>query len=286
MGFAHNAVVADGGKEVLFAARATVGVAFEPCALGVQEGICWPFFAGDGAPLKKTEGVFPLLPVGFGLASVAFHDKSMGEFVGNDIIKIALTVMLAQLLVQADEVVCAPLLAALAYGAVAFEVKSQLKRECRGFCEGGNIAVERGAGKGCIIHGESIAKSYVTISEKKEVFMQYDQRPYVKDEPLGSPKGPATAVYALYAVSFFVGITAIIGVIIAHVKKAEARGTWLYSHYAWQIRTFWWFVAWMVLGVILLVVVVGYVVIAGALVWFVYRIAKGWLRLLEGREVW
>lgn len=112
----------------------------------------------------------------------------------------------------------------------------------------------------------------------------YDQRPYVKDAP-ENQKGPATAVYALYAASFFVGITALIGVIIAHVKKGDARGTWLESHYGWQIRTFWWFVAWTVLGVVLLFIVVGYVVILGALVWFIYRIAKGWLRLLEGREV-
>jgi uncharacterized membrane protein len=104
------------------------------------------------------------------------------------------------------------------------------------------------------------------------------------DRPI--PKGPATAVYVLYALSFFVGITAIIGVIIAHVKRSDVQGSWLESHFTWQIRTFWWGFLWTAASVILMMIAVGYFLLLGVAVWFIYRITKGWLRLLEGRAMY
>jgi uncharacterized membrane protein len=98
-------------------------------------------------------------------------------------------------------------------------------------------------------------------------------------------KGPVTAVYALYAVSFFVGITAFIGILIAYIKKADAKGSWIQSHYDWQIRSFWWTLIWSVIGLILTFIGIGYLIILAALGWFIYRIVKGWLRLLEDRPV-
>ena len=49
----------------------------------------------------------------------------------------------------------------------------------------------------------------------------------------------ATIVYALQALGFFLGITWIVGVVIDYVKLDDVRGTWLESHFRWQIRTFW-----------------------------------------------
>ena len=49
----------------------------------------------------------------------------------------------------------------------------------------------------------------------------------------------ALVVYVLQALSFFWGITAVIGVIIDYVKLDDARGTWVENHLRWQIRTFW-----------------------------------------------
>ena len=95
----------------------------------------------------------------------------------------------------------------------------------------------------------------------------------------------AIAVYALQALGFINGITWIVGVVIDYVKRDEAVGTWLESHYRWQIRTFWWGVLWGVSGAVLLLLLIGYVVWAAAAIWVIYRIAKGWLYLNDGKPI-
>jgi uncharacterized membrane protein len=76
-----------------------------------------------------------------------------------------------------------------------------------------------------------------------------------------------------------------VGVIIDYVKRDDARGTWLESHFRWQIRTFWWSLLWAVIGGILAFILVGFAILAIAAIWMIYRIVKGWLRLAERREV-
>ena len=87
--------------------------------------------------------------------------------------------------------------------------------------------------------------------------------------------------------SFLFGWPSIIAVIINYVKRDEVRGTWLESHFRWQIRTFWFALAWAVIvGLVslpLTVILVGigtWVVGMFALgIWAIYRIGRGWLRL-------
>jgi uncharacterized membrane protein len=114
------------------------------------------------------------------------------------------------------------------------------------------------------------------------------------DVPAGAPaQGEAEAslrrlaglVYGLQAASLLVGITLFAGVIINYLRRREASGTWLESHFTWQIRTFWWSLAWCVLGVATAVLIVGFVILAASAVWFVYRIVKGWSELNEGRPM-
>lgn len=89
--------------------------------------------------------------------------------------------------------------------------------------------------------------------------------------------------------SFLFGWPSIIAVIINYVKRGEARGTWLESHFTWQIRTFWFALAWAALvalvSIPLAVILVGIGTwIAGMFllgVWAIYRIARGWLRLKD-----
>lgn len=91
--------------------------------------------------------------------------------------------------------------------------------------------------------------------------------------------------------SFLFGWPSIIAVIINYVKRGEAQGTWLESHFTWQIRTFWLALAWAVIvalvSIPLAVILVGIGTwIAGMFVlgvWAIYRIARGWLRL-NGRQ--
>lgn len=92
-------------------------------------------------------------------------------------------------------------------------------------------------------------------------------------------------VYALQAIGFIVGITWIVAVIIDYVKLDDVRGSWLESHFRWQIRTFWWGLAWGALGLLLLIVAVGYLVWVAAGIWVIYRIVKGWLYLNDGKPI-
>jgi uncharacterized membrane protein len=97
------------------------------------------------------------------------------------------------------------------------------------------------------------------------------------------------AIYACYAVGFFIGITWLVGIIIAYVKRDDGKGTWMESHFSWQIRTFWWSLLWCLIGAIFAVTVIGLVVAwplwAIAWLWALYRVIKGWLRLSEARPV-
>ena len=95
----------------------------------------------------------------------------------------------------------------------------------------------------------------------------------------------ATLVYALYTASILMGITLIGGVVVAYLKRDDAAGTWLESHYRWQIRTFWWSLLWGAIGLVTTLILVGFVVLFAAVVWFIYRVAKGWLALRAGKPV-
>jgi uncharacterized membrane protein len=92
-------------------------------------------------------------------------------------------------------------------------------------------------------------------------------------------------VYALYAVSFMLGLTALAAIIINYVKRPAVVGTVYASHFAWQIRTFWIGLAGMVLAVLTMVILIGWVIAALTLVWSVYRLVVGALRLMEDRPV-
>lgn len=92
-------------------------------------------------------------------------------------------------------------------------------------------------------------------------------------------------VYALQLAGYFVGVTFIAGVIINYVKRKDVEGTWLESHFRWQIRTFWFGLLWSAVGVVLLVVIVGIPILIGAAVWVLYRAIKGWIELSEGKPL-
>jgi uncharacterized membrane protein len=103
---------------------------------------------------------------------------------------------------------------------------------------------------------------------------------------LASLKTIAMAVYALQALSFFFGVTALVAVVINYVKREDAAGTVYASHFDWQIRTFWWGLLWAVLGFMLILALgLGFVVLFAAWVWAIYRVVKGWLKLTEGKPV-
>ena len=80
--------------------------------------------------------------------------------------------------------------------------------------------------------------------------------------------------------------------IINYVKRSDVRGTWLDSHFRWQIRTFWFGLLWVALCMMFVVMTFGVGMLIAWLpltvvgLWFIYRIALGWLRLTEGRPMY
>ena len=119
--------------------------------------------------------------------------------------------------------------------------------------------------------------------------------------PFGQPSENMVTVthliYALHAFAVFTGVVGsatIIGSFVASLPSIAAivlnywnqtavRGTWLESHFRWQIRTFWFAVLWVVVAVFMLLTVIGIpfalLVMALAGLWVLYRVVRGWLAL-------
>jgi uncharacterized membrane protein len=106
------------------------------------------------------------------------------------------------------------------------------------------------------------------------------------EEAIKSVKTLTTIIYALYAASYFVGITAIVAIVINYVKKDDVAGTFLESHFRWQIRTFWFGLLWGALGGITALIVIGWPVLIADGIWIIYRLVKGWLRLNENKPMY
>jgi uncharacterized membrane protein len=118
--------------------------------------------------------------------------------------------------------------------------------------------------------------------------------------------GVTQLIYALHALSLLVGIIgtatvvgaflfgwpSIVAVIVNYVKRGDVRGTWLESHFVWQIRTFWYGLAWVVLCVLLVVFTLGagifvvWLPLGIVAIWFIYRVARGWLTLTRGQRMY
>ena len=97
--------------------------------------------------------------------------------------------------------------------------------------------------------------------------------------------GIITAASIVFA--FLTGWPSIIAVILNYAKRREARGTWLASHFRWQIRTFWFGFAWMILCLLFVLLTLGlglfvvWIPLGLVGLWFIYRIVRGWLRLMD-----
>ena len=121
------------------------------------------------------------------------------------------------------------------------------------------------------------------------------------------PSGLVTVthcVYALHSLSLLIGVTtaatiigafvfgvpSIIAVIINYVKRGEARGSYLESHFRWQIRTFWFALLWCVIGGMLFITLLGIplalTVFFAAGLWTIYRITRGWLALRDRKPMY
>jgi uncharacterized membrane protein len=114
----------------------------------------------------------------------------------------------------------------------------------------------------------------------------------------------ANIVYALHSLAIVIGIVgaatvvgsfvgsvpSIAAVVLNYVKRGDARGTWVESHYRWQIRTFWFALLWFCVGWMFIFTFVGALVgipiLIALTVWLIYRIARGWVRLGDQRPMY
>jgi uncharacterized membrane protein len=103
---------------------------------------------------------------------------------------------------------------------------------------------------------------------------------------LNAAKSLTAVIYALYAISLFIGFTAIVAVIMNYVKQDDMAGTFLESHFRWQIRTFWFGLLWGILGTITSLIIIGWFVIFADMIWVVYRIVKGWFYLNDNKPLY
>jgi len=96
------------------------------------------------------------------------------------------------------------------------------------------------------------------------------------------------------ALRFAFGLPSIIAVIMNYARRSETRGTWLESHFRWQIRTFWYAWLWIIVSLIIampLVLLAGLGFLVGLMglglvgLWVIYRIVRGWISLREGRAM-
>jgi uncharacterized membrane protein len=132
-------------------------------------------------------------------------------------------------------------------------------------------------------------------------------------QPSLDAPGPASplvtwtqVIYALHALSlltgilgaatvigaFLIGWPSLIAVILNYVKRGDVRGTWLESHFRWQIRTFWFGLLWTGLCLVFVVLTFGlgllivWIPLAVLTLWFIYRIVRGWAALAARRPMY
>ena len=110
-------------------------------------------------------------------------------------------------------------------------------------------------------------------------------------------------IYGLHAIAVFVGITSaatvaggfvfglpsLVAVFLNYLKRGDVNGTWLESHFRWQIRTFWFTFLWLVVYGLLIITIIGiplaWIMIALLGLWVGYRVIRGWVALGDGRTV-
>lgn len=113
----------------------------------------------------------------------------------------------------------------------------------------------------------------------------------VFDARLQSARNLVWWLYVFHGISFVFSLGAFswIPLIINYMKREEASGTFVHSHHIWQIRSFWWYLFWMVIGGLLFVTVIGipfaWLIWTAAWVWKAYRLIKGLLDLNDNKPM-
>jgi uncharacterized membrane protein len=132
-----------------------------------------------------------------------------------------------------------------------------------------------------------------------EVIPAHDDAHDDADGRLDGPRAWCHVMYGLHALSAVFGILtsawivtafvfsspSIIAVIINYATRGRVRGTWLETHWRWQMRTFWFALVWVIVAGLLVITIIGYplawVVALSTGLWVLYRVIRGWLALAD-----
>lgn len=134
-----------------------------------------------------------------------------------------------------------------------------------------------------------------------EVIPAHHETDSQSDGQLDGARAWCHVMYGLHALSAISGILtsawiitafvfsspSVIAVIINYVTRDQVRGTWLATHWRWQMRTFWFALVWVIVAGLLVITIIGYplawVVAVSTGLWVLYRVIRGWLALKESR---
>ncbi len=124
-----------------------------------------------------------------------------------------------------------------------------------------------------------------------------------RDSQLEGPRAWAHVMYGLHALSalsgiltsatvvgaFVFGWPSIIAIIINYFTREQVRGTWLETHWRWQLRSFWFAALWLLIAGLLFITLIGIpasiLAIIGTGMWVLYRVIRGWMALLDRRAM-
>jgi uncharacterized membrane protein len=113
----------------------------------------------------------------------------------------------------------------------------------------------------------------------------------VLDNKMESEKNTARLLYIVHALTFFfsLGVLSVVPLVINYSKRPDTEGTLVYSHHTWMIRSFWWYVFWMVLGGVLfatfILIPVAWVIWGVAWLWKAYRLIRGFIAINANEAV-
>lgn len=131
---------------------------------------------------------------------------------------------------------------------------------------------------------------------------EFEQNPQPTESPTISTQAPTAAptvkttsdaearqytliIYVLYMASILVGVTSIVGVIMAYIKRADFAGTEYEPHLTYLIRTFWISLIGYLIGMATIIVGIGAIIIIAAGVWFIYRSIAGFIKFNDRKPI-
>jgi len=94
----------------------------------------------------------------------------------------------------------------------------------------------------------------------------------------------ALVIYILYLAGLVIGVTGIVGIVLAYINRGKAGG-FVESHYTFLIRTFWIGLLYALISVVLMFVIIGFLLMFAVAVWFIARCILGLQALQRGEAV-